>query len=256
MRKKFFKDISVIIMFIVAAIIFLMIVQILFKIPAPYDWLEAEWSAGDFVTFCGTIVLGAVACMQTQKANKMSQKLMQIEENRDRLEISPFAMVIKWKMFKLNKDDLYQDDGKIRVGIDNFRENHNEEMIAISLQFQNTTRSFITVQFRNGETSENEKWAHNGINQSNRKLLLKDGESEEIIFYASEKFIMNLKGKTCQLKFILENRFAERYEEKFNIIFTQIIQNQSNIYCDCFLQNYEIIKCNSEEKEETKKKRI
>ena len=54
--------------------------------------------------------------MQTREANKMSQKLMQIEENRDRLEISPFVIVTKWEMYNLNKNDLERNDGKIRIG--------------------------------------------------------------------------------------------------------------------------------------------
>ena len=255
MKKRFLRNVSIIFIFMFVATIFLVIVQILFKMPAPYGWLEAEWSAGDFITFFGTIVLGAVACMQTREANKMSQKLMQIEENRDRLEISPFVIVTKWEMYDLNKSDLYHNDGKIRIGIDNSSGNDDQGMLGFSLQFQNTTRSFVTVEFRNGQSTENTKWAMGGMLQSksNRKLLLKDGESGEIIFYASKKFIMDLEGEKCELKFILENRFAQRYEEKFNVIITHIGNNDTGICCNCFVQDYEITKCGVKEKQEIKK---
>lgn len=250
MKKGFRKNIYMIIISIFVAIIFLMIVQMLFKIPAPCDWLEAEWSAGDFITFCGTIVLGIVTCMQTREANKMSQKLMQIEENRDRLETSPFVIVTKWKIYDLNECDLQNSDEKMKIEIENSSANDGQEMLGFSLEFQNTTRSFVTVQLKNGQSGKNTKWNNDGkLKQNrNRKLLLKEGERNEIIFCASKKLIMDLEGKTCELKFILENRFAQRYEEKFNVIIIHIGENDTGICCDCSVQDYEIKKCNLEEK--------
>lgn len=95
----------------------LIIAQILFKIPAPCKWLEAVWSAGDFITFCGTVGLGVVTCTQTQKANEMSQRLMEIEENRDRLEVSPFFMVTKLRMDYMTTTQNMSDEKRILIEI-------------------------------------------------------------------------------------------------------------------------------------------
>lgn len=66
---------------------FLLIVQILFSIPTPCKWLEAVWESGDFISFLGTIFLGGITVYQTQRANEISFKLLQIEEERRRPQI-------------------------------------------------------------------------------------------------------------------------------------------------------------------------
>lgn len=45
------------------------------------------WGAGDFISFVGTISLGLVAVYQTKKANEISSRLLQIEEERRRPQI-------------------------------------------------------------------------------------------------------------------------------------------------------------------------
>ena len=74
-------------LYIAITILFLIVVQILFSIPAPCKWLDAVWEAGDFISFAGTIVLGLVSVYQTKKANDISIKLLEIEEERSRPQI-------------------------------------------------------------------------------------------------------------------------------------------------------------------------
>ena len=54
---------------IVITVIFLSSVQILFRIEAPCKWLDAAWEAGDLISLVGTLVLGYIAVLQTQRAN-------------------------------------------------------------------------------------------------------------------------------------------------------------------------------------------
>ena len=42
---------------------------------------------------------------------------MEIEKNRDRLEICPFVMVTKWKMYKLRKENILYNHSKIYIEI-------------------------------------------------------------------------------------------------------------------------------------------
>lgn len=58
---------------LIVAIAFLVVVQILFTIPAPCKWLDAVWEAGDLITFVGTIALGFIAVRQTQYANEIAK---------------------------------------------------------------------------------------------------------------------------------------------------------------------------------------
>jgi hypothetical protein len=66
---------------IIICIFFLLVVHVLFRIPAPFLWLEAVWEAGDLIAFVGTITLGFVAYWQTRNANELSERLAKLEES-------------------------------------------------------------------------------------------------------------------------------------------------------------------------------
>lgn len=78
---------SQLILWICIIVIFLFVIQILFSIPAPCKWLEPVWEAGNFISFVGTVSLGLVTVYQTNKANEISFRLLQIEEERRRPQI-------------------------------------------------------------------------------------------------------------------------------------------------------------------------
>ena len=46
---------------ILGSILALIIVHFLYSIPAPFDFLESKWDAGDLITYLGTVFLGIVA---------------------------------------------------------------------------------------------------------------------------------------------------------------------------------------------------
>lgn len=107
--------------------IFLVGVQILFSIPAPRKWLEAVWDAGDFISFVGTIFLGIVAVYQTRKANEISFRLLQIEEERRRPQIDIRA-ISEDKLKQYNRQQLISSSVEgIDVNVDSdWREDVNE----------------------------------------------------------------------------------------------------------------------------------
>lgn len=67
------------------SIIFAVVIQLAFSIPAPNTWLEAKWGAGDILTYASTVSLGLLAVWQNQKHEKENEKLqnrmLQVEEN-------------------------------------------------------------------------------------------------------------------------------------------------------------------------------
>lgn len=75
----------------------LIVVHLLFKLDTGYDFISAEWSAGDligyiagFEAFVGTVVLGIIAVWQTDKANKTNDSLLKMTEENERKSVLPF----------------------------------------------------------------------------------------------------------------------------------------------------------------------
>lgn len=228
---------------LIAIIVFLIVVQILFSIPAPCKWLVAVWKAGDFISFVGTMVLGYVAISQTEWANKMSERLMDIENNRYKLDIRPFVMLTDWKAYELQSEQLFFNPDKLYIQIGEHEE--GTPALGIGLLLQNTTDSYLSLEY-SGAKSETIKWENFSANQPNRKLRLSSGESEEIVFYASPEYMTFLIGEFVTVKFILENRFAEKYQESFELIITvlsnECLHKKGEWYCDITAQNYQIRK--------------
>lgn len=78
------------ILIVMAFLIPLIVVHLLFRSQAKHSCLEAVWSAGDiiayvmsFFTLIGTVHLGYTTALLSDKNNKISERLMRIEENRD-----------------------------------------------------------------------------------------------------------------------------------------------------------------------------
>lgn len=113
-------------LWICTVVFFLVGVQVLFSIPAPCKWLDAVWEAGDLMSFVGTISLGIVAVYQTRKANEISFRLLQIEEERRRPQIDIRA-ISEDKLKQYNRQQLISSSVEgIYVNVDSdWRENVN-----------------------------------------------------------------------------------------------------------------------------------
>lgn len=88
--------------FIIASIVFLIIVHILFSIYPKNQWLQAKWSAGDLLTYVGTVALGVIALWQNQQLQKENERL----QNRD----SGISLLShRLEVFKGVKERRYDD---------------------------------------------------------------------------------------------------------------------------------------------------
>lgn len=207
----------------IIAIVVLVIVHILFSIPAPCPWLQAVWDAGDLITYIGTIVLGIVAFTQNANANETNHRLMLLEESRYRLETRPFVFVSDWnvKIFQ-GRLSLSGSEAKeticVDVGVD--YERPDKKVMAIEFLLTNTTQACFSVQYhgvRFVDSDEAVGWRQSYIGLDNLKMVLNPGQVGRIIFFGTEELFESTfhKGKIC-LSFILENRFGERYQEDFD----------------------------------------
>lgn len=77
--NKFKTTLIILVIFLIP----LFVANIMFTIPAFNEFFAAEWEAGDFLSYCGaflsffgTILLGALALYQNDKLNKINNNLM------------------------------------------------------------------------------------------------------------------------------------------------------------------------------------
>lgn len=82
----------------------LLFVHFLFKLPAPFEWLSAEWDAGDllgyvgsFMAFVGTMFLGYIAILQSKQANEMNKDLLELEWKRQQ----PCLSIVNYQNYKI-----------------------------------------------------------------------------------------------------------------------------------------------------------
>lgn len=87
----------------------------------------------------------------------------------------------------------------------------------------NTSNSCITVQYFTGISRNPElNWGNAAVNQSNLKMILSPGESDEFVFYATQEFMEKQISQRVKIELILENRFSKRYKESFTVLITSL----------------------------------
>lgn len=87
---------TVLLLILTLFVVPIILVHILFKIPAGIPFLEAEWDAGDivsylitFMSFLGTLFLGILALVQNNKLNEINKDLTQYQF-KPVISINPF----------------------------------------------------------------------------------------------------------------------------------------------------------------------
>lgn len=62
----------------IVSCLFALIIHILFEIPAPNEWFDPEWEAGDLLTYASTVALGLLAIWQNQKFKEENDKAQEL----------------------------------------------------------------------------------------------------------------------------------------------------------------------------------
>lgn len=201
---------------VIAIIVGLVVFNILFLKPAPFWWLEATWSSGDFLTFLGTVTLGAVSIYQTKmameqsrKANEISDQLLEIESERYKLQIRPFVMISNIKICDFQKDEITDESSErfVKIVEDGVEE---RSLLKMVLTLQNTTEAFVNVSLESFFV-DNVQQTTSPYNTFGTKLQLLPRTSGEISFFAREEYFKKLCKRKLRWNFILQNRFSEEY---------------------------------------------
>lgn len=101
---------------VIGCIVFLILIQGLFCIPAPNRFLRANWEAGDVLTFVGTALLGWLAIWQNEELKTSNEKAqerlekMTIEANQltseanrlasDANKLSSLGRIVEYELIK------------------------------------------------------------------------------------------------------------------------------------------------------------
>lgn len=213
------------------------------------DIIEQVGSANAWIGFAGSAMGGVITMLvlyftlkSSVKANELSEKLMNMEAARYKLEMRPFAFVSNWKAFDITPEELINNPTKKYIQIGEYNQ---RDALGIALELTNTTQSCISVSYSCGKSQDGmNKWGKATVNQENLKMILSPGEKDQFVFYASSEFMTKQMHNSITVELILENRFAERYKETFEIIITSLSNKVSCIqgkwYCHLFVQNYTI----------------
>lgn len=165
---------------LIIVFLFLLITHLLFKMPAPYSWMEAVWSAGDFVSFCGTVFLGYITIRQTKyandmatEANKVSEKLIEFQQR----EYYPVISITNFSSCSLEKNKMkIIDDSSNKFGVMQFQlENSVQVSYTLSLYTEEFSRE-IDVYTRGYELH----FKYNG------KFVLKCFKIKSISFFGQD----------------------------------------------------------------------
>lgn len=60
----------------VLSIMVALVIHCLFRTPAPFDFLEARWTAGEILTYISTVSLGLLAMWQNKKSGEENDKIL------------------------------------------------------------------------------------------------------------------------------------------------------------------------------------
>ena len=232
----------------------LLIVHVLFKMKTETEFLVAEWTAGELLgyisstlSFLGTILLGIMAFNSSENANALSKRITDLEQDRYKLDLRPFVLLTNWKAYVLTQQEIQYSPKKKYIQIGEF---NAQELLGLSLTLTNTTNSYISVKYLTGQ-SNGEKWKNSAVNQSNLKMSLAPNESDEFIFYATKDDLKRLTSSAVDIEFFLENRFSQRYKEKFTIIIASLTYlptfSKTEWFCQIYAQNYSIMRYSEDE---------
>lgn len=242
---------------LVASILFLVLVQVVYTIEAPCKWLEAKWNAGDIISFAGTIVLGFVAIKQTQHANRISYKLLELENdaNIPLLEIKEMVGITKYKVTTHNDDfdgknvvqELRDTENNVYLGYSfvvkvgeynqeakvycrNYEMHcrykgkpHIKSFVVKNIRFEcddELVKEFTLQQNNLMSLTENEEFPLFFLFVSNSDFLNENSENYKIV--SAKKIILNIimesfDEKEFEEKIVLVKHLVKEPEKNFNI---------------------------------------
>lgn len=204
---------------------------------------------GNCVASIPTIIIAAVAIWQTNKANKIaeesnkiSKKLLELEDLRQRLELRPSFAVINWRAPVKSFESITMHPELLSVQVGPYSDG-----IAwgIELELLNTSSGFETICYNEAiDECKNKIWLNCMVGMKNRKIELPSLETSTIYFFADREFWKSQNDKKIIVDFFVNNRLDCPYRESFELFIISMsdeVQHKENeVYLHLEIQNYNV----------------
>lgn len=102
------------------------------------------------MSFWGTIILGWLVLQASNKANELSRRVIELEQDHYCLEMRPFVLVSNWKAYEIDSRELVNDPKKKYIQIGSHK---GEKVLGLA-----RTRDL--------------GWGNGAVNQENLKMIL------------------------------------------------------------------------------------
>ena len=190
-----------------------------------------------------SIAMAQQANKITEKGNKIAENAYKIEKYNYQLQIQPFITVTDYEIANFSPKDILYSDKIVFYEAGKWDSISNTN--GIKFRITNTTDAFLTFAFNEAicKGDNGIRWNNNTAGYNNCKIgniSLMAGESKKIVFIVDENMLKNLESKKLTMSFNLVNRFTEKYEEKFEIWFVYMLNNNPSIKYLLRFQNYQI----------------
>lgn len=196
---------------------FLLLIFILNTFNRPF-LVEGE-SMITVIGVAASTLLAIAALWQSHTANKINERLMDLEVSRDQQAVAPFVLIGDGKAGVLSETQAINSSKTIMIyiGGEPFQSESGHLMYyALVIDFMNTTDHPLRLHFESMVSQDHEvKWAHSVSGNGMYGTLIMPGASGKILFYGDQEKFKNPNG--YNMKLILENRFTERYRETATI---------------------------------------
>lgn len=220
--KKRVKKWKWIIIWAITSVIFAAVIQYLFSTPAPCDFFDAKWEAGDILSYVSTMALGLLAMWQNQK---MAYDAEQKEKQNRAIEKSIIFDFDNVSCWLYDPDELLDNNTLAKIIEDGFNgdfairtytRQNKKERINFSLLITNLSDYVATnlkiekpANIKDCKTNV----LHSKDDTNNKKYILPhNGGLIKIDFPYSE-----LQSNLC-FKLCFSNQFGDKYNQNINIV--------------------------------------
>lgn len=220
------------------------------------------------LSLAGTLILGIVAVRQTKQAhtmskeaNKISERLMALEEQKSEADIAPFILLTDWCSYeKISKGVLLHPECiSVNIG-KGIALDLGENYLCVELSFTNSSNNMITFEYSSitvynnlaGKTDEVlATWLPSYASHQRTTQSVAPYQTERLVLYAPTESFPELLGTRLGFKMILQNQFGVRYAEYFDIIVSALQKDSNSIavsedkvpwFMHCAVQNYRLMK--------------
>lgn len=189
-----------------------------------------------------TIIIAIVAIWQTKESNEISERLLELEQDRQRLDLRPAFVIEHWDapMRNFETTSILPEDLCIQIG----KYSHGIAW-GLRLTLLNISSGYETIIFNSAVAKDGAfTWKNSMSMATTRKIGLAPLEKKDIYFYADEEAFKSQLGKAIILDFYVKNRLGDTYKEQMEVYIMSMTDEtphrEGEAYLYLEVQNYNV----------------